>query len=172
MITGLIALSALTASVAGAKEQVRENKMAEPARPEALSLFVGTWHTTGATRAKANAPSERIDATDRYEWMEGRFFLLHHVDARTPHATKALEIIGPAGPDGGFPTKGFGSEGQTFAFTYELDGRTFRNIGPNERFAGAFTEDGETLSGTWERSEDGRTWKPWKNIKLTKVRAR
>lgn len=146
--------------------------MPEAVRPEALSLFVGTWHTTGATRAATSASSERIDATDRYEWMEGRYFLLHHVDSRTPHATKALEIIGPAGPDGGFPTRGFDSDGQTFAFTYELDGRTFRNIGLNERFAGAFTEDGETLSGTWGRSEDRRSWQPWMDIKLTKVRAR
>lgn len=146
--------------------------MTEPAKPEALSVFVGTWKTTGATRATADVPSEPIDATDRYEWMAGGYFLLHHIDSRTPHALKAMEIIGgPQDADGGSPVTGFDSEGQTFSSVYRLDGRAFHISGPTARFAGGFSEDGETLGGVWERSDDGSTWSPWMDITLAKVPA-
>ena len=92
-LTALVALAAFAACVSeGGQNTHMEMKTA--IRPQGLAPFVGTWKTTGATRATADAPSELIDATDRYEWMEGGFFLLRHVDARTPYAVKALEIIG------------------------------------------------------------------------------
>lgn len=169
-VAALFTLAALTAWGVSGPDKKREVKMTEPARPEALSLFVGTWKTTGATRATADSPSQQIDSTDRYEWLEGRYFLIHHVDARTPRASKALEIIGQRAASGGYPVTGFDSEGRTFSSAYALDGRAFHISASTERFAGAFSEDGMTLSGTWERSEDGRTWQPWKDIKLTKSR--
>lgn len=147
--------------------------MTEPIKPEALSIFVGTWKTTGATQATAGVPSAPIDATDRYEWMEGGYFLLHHIDARMPHAVKALEVIGGLqGADGGSPATSFDSEGQTSASLYRLDDRAFHIFGPTARFSGQFSEDKANLSGLWERSEDGQTWQPWMDITLTRSSTR
>ena len=52
--------------------------------------------------------------------------------------------------------------------TGDLKGADFQITGPTERFAGTFSKDGASLSGTWERSEDGRTWQPWMDITLQK----
>ena len=168
-IATLAALAALAACVSqGNQNRERETKPA--IRPQGLSPFVGTWKTTGATRATADAPSERIDATDRYEWMEGGFFLLHHVDSRTPYAGKALEIIGQDTVGDRYRVTGYDSEGRTRTSTYELKGRELRISAETERLTGAFSNDGETLNGTWERTKDGLRWLPWKDVTLRKVR--
>ena len=137
-----------------------------PEPPSVLSALIGTWETRGAT---AGEPSETIVATDRYEWLEGGYFLRHYIDAKRPQALQALEIIGPRAASGAFPVTGFNSNGETYSSTCEVDGRAFRIFAPGERFAGTFSADGRALRGTWERSPDGRAWQPWMTIALTKV---
>ena len=136
---------------------------------EGLSLFVGTWHTTGVTRATAEKPSEPVDATDRYEWMEGGFFLLHHIESRTPEVFKALEIIGRERQGEGCSMTSFDSKGRVVTSTMELKGRDVRVSSKTARFAGAFSGVGASLNGTWEMSEDGLSWRPSMDITLKKV---
>ena len=59
----------------------------------------------------------------------------------------------PAG--GGYSLSSFDSNGRTVASTGELKERELRIVTPTDRFAGAFSEDGQTLGGTWERLEGG-----------------
>lgn len=144
--------------------------MTKPIKPEGLSPLVGTWKTTGATSATSDAPGEPIEATDRYEWMEGGFFLLHHIDSQFPEVFHGLEVIGHDAASGDCSVTYFDSKGRTLTSTGELKGGVWRIFSATERFAGAFSEDGETLSGMWERSEDGLTWQPWIDLTLRKVR--
>lgn len=101
--------------------------------------------------------------------MEGGFFLLHHIESRSPDAFKALEIIGLDPSSGKFSMSYFDSKGQTVASTVELNGRELRIASKAARFAGAFNENGSALSGTWEKSDDGLNWHPSMDITLTKV---
>jgi hypothetical protein len=39
------------------------------------------------------------------------------------------------------------------------------------RFTGSFSEEGNVLSGIWERSEDGKNWLPFMDIKLVRDKA-
>lgn len=60
-----------------------------------LEIFVGEWRTEGEILATEAGPASRLTAIDRYEWLPGGFFLLHHVDARMGDVEiKTLEIIG------------------------------------------------------------------------------
>ena len=82
--------------------------------PDLMSLdrLVGTWRVSG-----------EAEGTVVYEWTEGRFFLLQHVDLA---GNKGLEVIGHEHRYGQDPSVdirsryyGF-SEGETLDYTYEI----------------------------------------------------
>jgi hypothetical protein len=109
-----------------------------------LDRLIGTWRVSG-----------EAEGTVTYEWAEGGFFLLQHVDLG--HA-KGLEIIGHEQKYGEPPSTdirsryyGF-SSGETLEYTHELTGDTLR-IWSGERgspayYEGTFTDD-DTLTGAW-----------------------
>ena len=85
---------------------------------EALDALVGTWRLSGDT-----------SGTVRYEWMEGGFFLLQHIDIQQgDQRTVGLEVIGHLRPYEGEPSadirsRYYGSGGDTLDYTYEVDGK-------------------------------------------------
>ncbi len=48
-------------------------------RPELdkLNIFIGRWMTEGETVAQADAPAVPIVASDIYQWLPGRHFVMH-----------------------------------------------------------------------------------------------
>jgi uncharacterized glyoxalase superfamily protein PhnB len=96
----------------------------------------------------------------RYEWMEGGFFLIQHVDLEHEgHKNKGIEIIGQergfgsTGPGEEIKSRYYGSQGETFDYVYELEGETLTIWGGEKGspayFRGRFSEDGDTLSSAW-----------------------
>ncbi len=62
---------------------------------KSLEKLVGTWNLSGDTQGQIT-----------YEWMEGGFFLLQHVDfEHDGHSIKGLEIIGHLRPFGEEPSE-------------------------------------------------------------------
>jgi hypothetical protein len=109
-----------------------------------LEKLVGTWNVTGGA-----------EGTVRYEWMEGNFFLLQHVDLG---GTKGLEIIGHEQKFGEAPSEDiksryYGSDGCTFDYVYELVSDTLTiwagGRGSPAFYQGTFSDDSNTLSGDW-----------------------
>jgi hypothetical protein len=110
-----------------------------------LDRLVGTWAVSG-----------EAEGTVVYEWTEGGFFLLQHVDLG---GNKGLEVIGHEHKYGEDPSAdirsryyGF-SEGETLDYTYEIKDDTL-TIWMGERnspayYEGTFSEDGNTLTGAW-----------------------
>src|SRR5688572_26602592 len=95
----------------------------QPAIPnpdlKSLDRLVGTWKVSGGTQGQV-----------RYEWMEGKFFLIQHVDfSSADNVIKGMEIIGHLQPFGGEPSadiksRFYGSGGETFDYVYEMEGDT------------------------------------------------
>lgn len=136
----------------------------------ALDVFVGTWRTEGVVRATADAPAFPFTAEDRYAWMEGGFFLLHHVDARMGgERLRALEVIGYDAATETYPMHSYDSAGNAGTHRGRLRDGEWTFTGAAERFTGRFADDGHTLSGLWERSDDGTTWEPWMDVTLTRA---
>jgi hypothetical protein len=137
-----------------------------------LEALVGTWMTEGWTREGPGAPAMRIDAVDTYEWLPGGFGLLHVVDAKVgDERVEGAEIIGYDPALGRFRTQYFGSDGPSSyeASLEEEDGvLVWRMQSESDRFAGAFADDGDTLTGHWEARGDDATWRPWMDITLTR----
>jgi hypothetical protein len=110
--------------------------------------LVGTWEMSG-----------EVSGTVTYEWMEGGFFLVQHVDLEQyGQRITGLEIIGHEKPFGSEPSEEiksrfYSNTGDTLDYVYELEGDTL-TIWGGERGSPAyaksqFSEDGKSGSGEW-----------------------
>src|SRR6188474_2494857 len=60
-----------------------------------LDEFVGTWTSEGLTAAGPSGPAEKMAHEHTYEWLPGRFFLLHRWDGLiSERESRGIEIIG------------------------------------------------------------------------------
>jgi len=104
-------------------DQNAKNQVYQTASPnpdlKSLDRLIGTWEVGGGA-----------EGTVTYEWMEGGFFLIQHVDLKQyGQDVKGIEIIGQLQPFGGEPSKEifsryYDSLGNTFDYVYEIDGDT------------------------------------------------
>jgi hypothetical protein len=115
---------------------------------EGLNKLVGTWNVTGGAQGQVT-----------YEWMEGGFFLLQHVDLEQDgQRLKGIEVIGHeqtfgAPPSEDIKSRYYDSIGNTLDYVYEVVGDTL-TIWGGERgspayYKGRFSDDGNTCSGAW-----------------------
>jgi hypothetical protein len=117
---------------------------------KSLDQLVGTWKVSGPD----------IDGKVWYEWMEGGFFMLQHVDfVHGGWKIKGIEIIGHFQPFGEEPSKDIKSrfysflDGMTLDYVYEVDGDTLTIWGGEKGspayYKGKWSDDGNTNSGGW-----------------------
>lgn len=118
----------------------------EPA-PDLKSLdrLVGTWELSGDARGRVT-----------YEWMEGGFFLIQHIDLG--EEAKGMEVIGHERSLGQEPSADIKSRfysymGDTLDYIYELRGDTltiwFGERGSPAYYEGTLSGDGNVLKGAW-----------------------
>lgn len=115
---------------------------------KSLDRLVGTWQVTGGAQGQV-----------RYEWMEGGFFLIQHVDLdHDGRKIKGMEIIGHVLPFGGEPSADIKSRyydnmGSVFDYVYEMEGDALTIWGGEKGspayYRGEFSNDGNTLTGGW-----------------------
>jgi hypothetical protein len=107
--------------------------------------LVGAWEVSGGARGRVT-----------FEWMEGGFFLIQHVEHG--QRIKGVEIIGHERPFGAEPSEEiksrfYSNTGDTFDYVYELEGDTLSIWGGEKGspayYEGTFGEKGDTLSGAW-----------------------
>jgi hypothetical protein len=125
----------------GYEDEAREAR----AGLRALDRLVGTWELSGDVGGRVT-----------YEWMEGGFFLIQHVDLGAE--AKGMELIGHERPLGQEPSadvksRFYGNTGDTLDYVYELEGDTltiwFGQRGSPAYYEGTFSEDGDVLTGAW-----------------------
>jgi hypothetical protein len=110
--------------------------------------MLGTWRQQGG-----------VEGTVRYEWLEGGFFLVQHVDLQQAgYRIKGVEIIGhlqPFGqpPDEAIRSRFYDNAGNTLDYVYELDGDDLTIWGGEKGspayYKGTFNADGTELRGAW-----------------------
>lgn len=119
-----------------------------------LDRLVGTWEVSGGTQG-----------TITYEWMEGNFFLIQHVDLEQHGQNiKGTEIIGherkfETEPSEEIRSRFYDNTGNTLDYVYELDGDVLtiwaEEKGSPAYFEGEFSDDGDTLDGEWVYPDGG-----------------
>lgn len=120
---------------------------------KSLDRLVGTWEVSDPSGAGA------IQGTVTFEWMEGGFFLIQHVDLlHGEHKIKGIEIIGHEQRFGVEPSEEIKSRyydtmGDTFDYVYEVDEDTLTIWGGEKGspayYKGKWSEDGNTNTGAW-----------------------
>ena len=114
-----------------------------------LDRLVGTWRVSGGT-----------EGTVRYEWMEGGFFLIQHVDlVQFGMEVKGIEVIGHLHPFGEeeqpeIRSRFCDSTGNTLDYVYEPLPDGSITIWGGEKGSPAFatnvfSEDLDTVTSEW-----------------------
>jgi hypothetical protein len=152
------------------KLQSQGQPIAPSAEIQRLHLFVGTWNTEGETHASVDAPAVKVTGVDTYEWMAGKFFLVHRANGHMGNEElNTLEFISYDPSSQMYTCHCFDNHGNSDLFQANLRDHTWTIEGKLSRFTGIFASSGNTLTGKWEQSSDGLNWLPWMDIKLTKV---
>jgi hypothetical protein len=122
-----------------------------------LEKLVGTWTISGPT----------ISGQVHFEWFEGGHFLVQHFDMiHDGRTVKGIEYIGyergwealmnPESVDKeqNITSRLFDTEGNTFTYTWEIDGDTLMIWGGEKGspafYQGKFSADGNVNSGAWQ----------------------
>jgi hypothetical protein len=129
----------------------------QPPKPnpdlKGLGRLVGMWKVSDPSGSGA------VNGQVAYEWMEGGFFLIQHVDLEQDgQPIKGIEIIGHEQPFGAEPSQEiksryYDSMGNTLDYVYEADGDTLTiwagEKGSPAYYKGKWSADGNTNSGAW-----------------------
>lgn len=114
-------------------------------------------------------PRATLAAVDRYEWVPGLNLLAHYVAGHLGRTSVAsFEIWSYAASLRTYASTSFDDSGVASKFQARLQGRRWTIRGKTQRFRGTFSNDGLTLSGTWDQKSGG-SWKPWLMIVLRKA---
>ena len=129
---------------------------------EELEPLVGEWVLEGANRLD---PSDPLRGSVSFEWMEGGRWLVQRWSTEVEIFPDGIALFGPDASGEGLVQHYFDSRGVARVYGTSLeDGvwKLWREEGDDDfwqRFSGALSDDGATISGAWEIAEDKSTWR-------------
>ena len=99
----------------------------------------------------------------RFEWLAGRTWLIERWTIEMPEAPDGIAIIGAGEEPGSLRQHYFDSRGVHRVYEMTLEERTWTLSRDHpepfpQRFTGTFADDGNTISGRWEKQESGSGW--------------
>ncbi|MET0764976.1 MAG: hypothetical protein ABWY29_08920 [Blastococcus sp.] len=141
----------------------------------ALEPLIGSWDLAAEfpTGEGAGVPGRTT-----FEWLLGRAFVLQRVSVGHPEAPDSHIILAPATLGNAWTQHYFDSRGVVRRYEMTFDGREWALLrrtaddSPldfHQRFIGRLSEDGDTIAGQWEISDDGGAWRT--DFRLTYRRA-
>jgi hypothetical protein len=148
-----------------------------------LDVFVGEWvmqaRFPGDQPAPPGAAGDGPTARSRFEWALDRQFLLQRTEIPVPEAPDSLSIISVDLETGAYTQHYYDSRGVVRLYAMRLadgvwtltrESPDFTPLNFRQRFIGTFSEDGNTISGAWEKNLNGAGWEH--DFALTYRRAR
>ncbi len=152
-----------------------QNSLNEAAIPNPLlapfSVLVGEWDTVGRHRL---LPDTILHGHASFIWLQEGAFLMMHAETEETGFPSSISIFGSDDAAKGYTMLYFDERGVSRRFEATLQDhvwKLWRNApGFSQRFTGTIAEDGDTIQGVWELSEDDATWK--RDLELTYTRER
>jgi hypothetical protein len=145
---------------------------------DTLTPLLGEWRMTAIFK---DLPSADTDARVRFEWLSGGPFLIQRWEIPIPEAPDGIAIIGPdPESEGQYLQHYFDSRGVARVYEMSLengvwklwrDAPDFSPLHFSQRYSGAFSDDGRTITGAWEICHDGAgaTWEHDFDLTYTKA---
>jgi hypothetical protein len=135
-----------------------------------LGVFIGKWINEGETVRTADAPSSRIVTSDVYEWIPGRFAVLHTAYGRIGDMdVGGVEILGYDPEAGKYTSHFFDSQGHVTVDEPIHDDGKWVWSGERIRTTSEFSEDGKVQRSLHEQSDDGVEWHLAMDVTLRRV---
>lgn len=143
-----------------------------------LDYFIGTWTLEGEFKSGMLGPAEKVSGTDRYEWMDGGFFVAGHSDFKSADGTgSSLAVIGYNPVDRIYTYDAFNSMGDAEHAKGSLSFDTWiwtarAKIGSKDTQSRFVVKVLSPTSYSFQHlmSEDGYTWTTVIEGKATKVK--
>ena len=136
-----------------------------------LDIFVGEWSVEarfpGPQPPPTDAAAEAPRARSSFEWALGGKFLLQRTETPVPEAPDGLTIVRTELETGAYTQHYFGSRGVARLYAMSLadgvwkltrESPDFTPLEFSQRFTGTFSEDGNTITGAWEKRFAGADW--------------
>ena len=143
-----------------------------------LRMFVGEWNVAGRQLDSQVGHAAEIAGTERFEWLEGGFFLVHHFDTRVGGVPAlCIEVTGFDPATGAYSTHTFYNNGQQAQWRmverdgiWTLTGEWPMPDGPAQvRCTIEFGDEGNSRTGIRESSVDGSRWVRFWEVKSTRA---
>jgi hypothetical protein len=126
---------------------------------EPLRVLVGEWDVVGRHRLLPDTP---LYGHTSFAWLEGGAFLIKHSVMAHEKMPDDIAIFGSDDATGELFMLHFDDRTVSRKYAVMLQDhvwKLWRNApGFSQRFTGAISEDGDTIVGVWELSEDDLTW--------------
>jgi hypothetical protein len=136
-----------------------------------LDVFVGAWvveaRFPGGQPVATDAREEGPEVRSRFEWALDGQFLLQRTEIPVPAVPDSLTIVSVDPETGAYTQHYYDSRGVMRLYAMSLaDGMwtltrespDFTPLDFRQRYTGTFSEDGNTITGAWEKSLDGAGW--------------
>jgi hypothetical protein len=153
----------------GVEDQTLEQPPKRGPAHERLDAFIGNWKIDGRNAEGApRAANTRVAGDESYEWLPGRFFLLHRWDRRfgdTQHT--GIAVIGYDASRDAYSAQFFDNLGYARTYDATIRDRVLTLMGARER--ASISVSGGLMMTHWERTTDGAHWTPLCDLTGTKV---
>ncbi len=137
---------------------------------ERLNVFIGKWMNEGYTVEAKEAPSTKITTSDMYEWLPGKFFVLHTAYGRIGNMdVGGAEVLGYDPVTKQYFARFFDSTGNIHEATLMADGDSWTWKGKTTGCTAVFTENGKVQTAHHVRLDENGRWVPSMEVVLTKV---
>jgi hypothetical protein len=136
-----------------------------------LDVFVGEWimeaRFPGDQPLPSSAAGDGPQVRSRFEWTLDRQFLLQRTEIPIPEAPDSLTIVSVDLETGAYTQHYYDSRGVVRLYAMSLaDGMwtltrespDFTPLDFRQRFTGTFSDDGNVISGAWEKGVHGSGW--------------
>ena len=136
-----------------------------------LDALIGEWTLHATPPGGEPWPGEgRV----RFEWLEGRTWLIERWTIEMPEAPDGIAVIGMGDEPDTFRQHYFDSRGVHRVYEMTLgDGAwTLHRDAPDpfpQRYTGTFSDDGARIAGRWEKREAGADWDTDFELTYTRV---
>ncbi len=141
------------------------DQSARHAALERLDAFVGAWTLEVVF---PNHPTEVLrGGRSVFEWMKGRQLLVQRTEVPAPEFPDSITIIALDPEKEAYIQHYFDARGvirlcamtvRDGVWTLLRDSPDFSPLDFAQRFTGTFCDNGDTIRGTWAKSNDGSNW--------------
>lgn len=137
---------------------------------ERLNIFIGKWMNEGYVVETAEASSVKITTSDVYEWLPGKFFVLHTAYGRIGNMdVGGVEILGYDPLTKSYFSRFFDSSGGIHEDNLTTDGYSWTWKGKTTGCTAVFSENGKVQTAHHVRLDENDKWVPSMEVVLTKV---